>query len=528
MTGRIVTLVCVALIVILAFLSLSTLVMAEVPVRPNPYLVESFIDDEGRQIDLIIVPGRPPEERISEAFASDIDIIQADATLSNVPAFTWCYGCSATSAAMMFGYYDRTGYPKMYTGPTNGGVMPLDNSVWPDWFDGVNWRQQCPLSATHNGLDGRDTNGHVDDYWIYFGQPGPDPWVGSWTEHTHADCTADFMGTNQWMPGPPSGYNVDGSTVFAFSPSPVYDYQGYEPGLRLGTHGMRLFVESRGYNVYHDGTNYQNYNQYIDTYATGGFTFEQYKAEIDAGRPVLIQVKGHTMLGYGYNDPDTVYIYNTWDYSDHWMTWGGYYSNMQHYAVTVVQLKALPEITSCNDTGMGKTFFQPDDNISVEGSQFDPSTSYKIWIQDSPVSEGDSLVSEEDESGLKELVSTDGSGNLGRTDIWALSSEPFAHHDYDIVVDRQDDGGNTDKYNVASDGEVSIHVGMGGDVNGNQLIDMVDAIAVRNHWGFGTPISNLWAGDVNCDGEINMIDALAIRNSWAFGTPLNCCSQEGT
>ena len=100
---------------------------------------------DATEIDEIIVPGLPPEERVSEEPVSSIEIKQADAVLSNVPAFDWCYGCSATSAAMMFGYYDRTGYSNMYAGPTNGGVCPLDNSDW-DY-------NECPLSATHQGYD---------------------------------------------------------------------------------------------------------------------------------------------------------------------------------------------------------------------------------------------------------------------------------------------------------------------------------------------------------------------------------------
>jgi len=114
-------------------------------------------------------------------------------TVSEVPAFDWSFGCSATSAAMIAGYYDRRGYGNMYAGPTNSGVMPLDNSSWPDWVDSHgDPRSQCPLSATHNGLDGRAVNGHVDDYWIYYNQPGPDPFVtNGWTEHTYGDCTGD-------------------------------------------------------------------------------------------------------------------------------------------------------------------------------------------------------------------------------------------------------------------------------------------------------------------------------------------------
>ena len=43
------------------------------------------------------------------------------------------YSDVSVSAAMIAAYYDRTKYPKMYTGPTNGGVMPPNNSTtyWP-------------------------------------------------------------------------------------------------------------------------------------------------------------------------------------------------------------------------------------------------------------------------------------------------------------------------------------------------------------------------------------------------------------
>lgn len=57
----------------------------------------------------------------------------------------------------------------MYTGPTNGGVMPLDNSSWPIWTDvsGDSY-PNCPLIASKNGIDGRTTRGSIDDYWYYY------------------------------------------------------------------------------------------------------------------------------------------------------------------------------------------------------------------------------------------------------------------------------------------------------------------------------------------------------------------------
>ena len=106
------------------------------------------------------------------------------------------------------------------------------------------------------------------------------------------------------------------------------------PPRRDGCHGLRDFFESRGYTVI------QNYSQYIYSPSLPlGFTFDQYKQEIDNGRPVLIQVSGHTMLGFGYDNTGTlVYLHDTWDFSNHTMVWGGSYAGMAHYGVCVVEL----------------------------------------------------------------------------------------------------------------------------------------------------------------------------------------------
>ncbi|NCC26071.1 MAG: hypothetical protein EOM25_12895 [Deltaproteobacteria bacterium] len=265
--------------------------------------------------------------------------------ISDVPAYTWCFGCSATSAAMIAGYYDRNGYPNMYAGPSNGGVAPLNNDeFWTTWVDGcLEPRNRCPLSATQMGLDGRATRGHVDDYWICYGNPGPDPFVvNGWTEHVKGDCTADFMGTNQ-ASSPIE--NSDGATTFwnyndgrPLTAQQLFD-SGPDDYERSGLCGIVEFYESRGYSVT------QAYNQYIHPYGsnTQGFTFAQFKAEIDAGRPVMFHVTGHTMVGVGYDDStSTIYLHDTWDHSQHAMTWGGSYSGMTQYAVTIVVLDSPP------------------------------------------------------------------------------------------------------------------------------------------------------------------------------------------
>lgn len=309
----------------------SLYLLAQPAVQPlNDYIVSRSLDPNGNEIVCIRVPGRPPDN-YRAPIASPTE---SSVTLPNVPAFSWCFGCSATSAAMMAGHYDNTNYPNIYTGPTNGGVIPMNNAVWGTVTINGEVRDQCPLSATRQGLDGLIARGHVDDYWIVYGSAGPDPYIANgWTQHTWGDCTADFMGTSQ------SAYGcTDGETYFFYqnNGTPLYDYSGCEPAQKDGCHGLRQFFESRGYNVL------TNYTQLIYGYNgnTLGFTFDQYKNEINNGRPVLIQVLGHTMLGYGYDDASqTVYLHDTWDYNNHSMTWGGSYENMQHYAVTCLTLE---------------------------------------------------------------------------------------------------------------------------------------------------------------------------------------------
>ncbi|PKN64896.1 MAG: hypothetical protein CVU57_12255 [Deltaproteobacteria bacterium HGW-Deltaproteobacteria-15] len=328
----------------------------------NPYVVDRFVWN-GKLVDKVIVPGRPPA--IVKARAVQLPVQSAAAgtnTLSSVPALEWAFGCSATSAAMMFGYYDNVGYSNMYSGPANDGVFPMTNAAWPHVTISGEDRAQCPLSATRSGLDGRVIYGHVDDYWIMSGNSDPDPFIGNWAEHIQGECTADYMGTSQSAFG-----NTDGSTSFYYYPdgARLFDYTGSEPTDRDGCHGLKLFVESRGYQVV------SNFSQYIYGYNgnTQGFTFAEYKAEIDAGRPVLIHVVGHTMLGFGYNDSVTiVYLHNTWDNSDHEMAWGGSYSEMAHFGVTVLQLeKSLPTVTTTAVTNITTNSAETGGNITSEG-----------------------------------------------------------------------------------------------------------------------------------------------------------------
>ena len=331
------------------------------------YIIGRFITPDGREVIRINVPGKPPDNfRMPPANATSGSVI-----LTDVPGYDWSFGCSPTAAAMMAGYYDRTGYPNMYTGPTNGGVAPLDNSTWGEVVISGEIRKQCPISATRNGVDGRNTRGHVDDYWIVYNSLAPDPYItNGWTQHPYGDCTADYMYSNQYV-----FQRCDGATGFTVNPdgSPMSVPASWNSA--DGMFGLSQFFISRGYPVV------AYYTQYIYGYQgnTLGFNFTQYKQEINAGRPVLIQLAGHTMLGYGYDDAgNTVYLHDTWDYSMHTMTWGGSYSTMAQWGVGVIQLSGSPVIpptvsttaVTCNGPNTataGGIAYDGGDTITVRG-----------------------------------------------------------------------------------------------------------------------------------------------------------------
>jgi hypothetical protein len=315
-------------------------------------------DAQGREI-VCNVANSGPTAPAGYDLSEPTPVSQSAVMLNQVPTSTWTYGCSATSAGMIFGYYDRVGYSNMYTGPCNGGVAPLTNLGQGD--DPSNpIAGACSIIATQNGFDGRTTRGHVDDYWTSYGSGGPDPYVSnSWTQHTWGGCTADYMGTNQWkwdydLNGVTDSNGDGGTAFFSYGSSysgKLYDYvPSTQYGLPQteGCHGMRLFAESRGYTVT------ENYTQSIDKIVTGGFSFSDYKAEIDNGCPVMIQVTNHTMVGVGYDsNTNTVYLHDTWDNLTHSMTWGGSYSGLTQYAVTVIHLAPVPEPGTLALLGMG-------------------------------------------------------------------------------------------------------------------------------------------------------------------------------
>jgi PKD repeat protein len=307
--------------------------------RPNPYFtVETVTFKDGSQLERMTINGPampPPGYEVNRTAAPML----AGDVLLPVPAYNWVFGCSAVSASMVAAYLDRNGLSNMYTGPTNGGVMPMDNSTWPTWTD-VNGSTYPgnPLTASRNGLDGRTTRGSIDDYWVYYNSDinlYPDPYItNGWTQHPSGDAVGDYMWTSQSSQG-----NTDGATSFwGYSSASKLSCATMESGnYDDGTVGRKHFYEARGYSI----PAAECYNQKTDNQVAGGFSFATYKAKIDAGYPVFLNLVGHSIVGVGYNDtttPPTVYLNDTWNWTSgttHSMPWGGSYSGMALVSVSI-------------------------------------------------------------------------------------------------------------------------------------------------------------------------------------------------
>ena len=303
-------------------------------IQNTDLIQETWISNNKDILLKVIVPGSPPPDEYDQT-PVQLSRNSNAVILGGVPATSWTFGCSPTSGQMLAGYYDRHGYNDLYTGPINNGIFPLDNSIWGSTVINGELRDLGPLSASMMGLDGRIGRGHVDDYW-YQNDSDIDPYYGNWTEHDwsseHA-CLADFMGTSQF-----NNYGMsDGITTFWYymGPQTVWDEYGD------GSYGIKKYFENQGYTV-------DSYYNQITAYGAwsednNGFTFQNYKNEIDDGRPLLIHVEGHTMLGVGYDEatyPETIYFHNTWDYDTHSMEWNGSYLGMAMYGVSCFQLSA--------------------------------------------------------------------------------------------------------------------------------------------------------------------------------------------
>lgn len=350
----------------------------------NPYYTLEMITlEDGTAIEKATISGPPrplPEYEVSRQ--ASIQPLPSDGIIASFPSYDWVFGCSAVSGAMIAGYYDRNGYPNMYAGPTNGGVMPLTDTSWPTWSDGYESYPNNPLVASHLGVDGRAIKGSIDDYWVSYGSTASDPYIGNWAQHTWSDAIGDFMKTSQ------SSYsNTDGSTHFynytdISDPLTCSEMEYYEIDHLDGTYGRKLFYEARGYTVT------DCYNQKTENNA-GDFTLADFQAEINAGHPVLLNLFGHSIVGYGYSG-STIYIRDTWDNNPsntYTMTWGGSYGGMVLLSVSIVRLNPMPVPPSA-PTGVSASDGTFTDKVQISWNASSGAAYYKIYRNTSNTTSG--------------------------------------------------------------------------------------------------------------------------------------------
>lgn len=261
----------------------------------------------------------------TSAAATEIAFYRQGGVNLNGPSYGWWYGCSPTSAGMMVGYYDRNGYGgKSYANLVPGGVAEASTAYGDE---------------ARNALvkDVIASQGHVDDFYGGDSNSGFDNYMKSGDDvvgpHHAFNSLADFMGTSQDSAGNSNGsttlyYYTDGSKFYA-KDAVTYSVQDFD-----GMYGIAEYLQYAGYGD--DPTTSLNYftAHIFDEGSPLGFTFTEYKAEIDAGRVVMIHVKGHSMFGYGYTDAGEIIFDDTWGGHDKLMAWGGSYADMDQWGVT--------------------------------------------------------------------------------------------------------------------------------------------------------------------------------------------------
>jgi len=290
----------------------------------------------------------------SANIAKAYDIGWDSIRLSNTTSSDWWYGCSPTTAGMIMAYYDTNGY----NGYSYGNLIPggTATNAFGDWPNGSLLRnaiaseghQKDFFSAT---IYGYNYGGNSDAY----GKSGDDLTTGL---HSF-NCLADFMGTSQDQWGKSNGstgnfYDENGARTFGYSLIAAGN-------MGLANVGMEEYVRYCGYDVT------STFTQYADVYMQDnysletGFSFYDYMAEIDAGRPMYLSILdpnagGHAIMGFGYQEEgQLIEFYNTWDEQMHTMAWDGTYDisgSTSSYsfglrAVLGMELATVPEPATC-------------------------------------------------------------------------------------------------------------------------------------------------------------------------------------
>ena len=247
-----------------------------------------------------------------------------------MPEAEYMYGCVPTAIAMLLGYYDLYGYQghdmsNIVEGKVDTKSRGTDgNSYDMDAFDTVLGKLTASKEYVYRFYerDGKETTPQQELEYTFQADNKTlktDEW----------NCLADYLGTGQYWRGA-------GNLVTLVSYCTLADLYNNDYGdvrmkdgdtVRMVSYndttmlpGLDLYVKSRKYQL-----DYEITGTYQVDVAGGSYTFDDYVKEIDSGRPVLISIKEHVMIGYGYNKKTREIIFDDCYRTDQRMKWDGTY-----------------------------------------------------------------------------------------------------------------------------------------------------------------------------------------------------------
>ena len=292
----------------------------------------------------------PPENTSSSSTPSENDVLLPHA----MPEAEYMYGCTPTALGMLIGYYDLYGYPDG-TDLSNliDGVVALKsrgtdgNAYDMDAFDTVLGRfiaSEEYVSRFYRCNGSETTPAQELAYAFVDGGTAIDTSI--W------NCLADYIGTGQfWRGNANLSTLMDYETLETIANSTntvtIKDSgvsRTIEHKYTTVLYGLELLAQSKGYHL-----DYEITGSYATDNRGGTFSFEDYMAEIDAGRPVLISVTNHSMVGYGYNPETREIIFDNCYESGQRIIWG------QDYFFSG-EFRSLENITVIGFNGTGHTW----------------------------------------------------------------------------------------------------------------------------------------------------------------------------
>ena len=275
------------------------------------------------------------DDELSVTVVSIPDAVpDGDYKLLSMPQAEYMYGCTPTALSMLLGYYDLNGlygeeFPNLIEGVVSLKSRGTDGNAYDmDAFDTKLGLATASKDYVYRfySRDGHSTTPEQElEYSFTNGGVGPELRTDVW------NCIADYIGTGQFWRGSDNlSTNLFASTL---EDTLRWDTTStFESGDILRTvdtrytnmlYGLYLYVRDKGYSLDAKLTGTYNVKE-----NGGTFTFEDYMAEINAGRPVLISIKEHSMVGYGYNAKTREIIFDDCYKADQRMVWDGTY----HYS----------------------------------------------------------------------------------------------------------------------------------------------------------------------------------------------------